>query len=56
MTRFQEDPNEQVFLGTLGKVWNLALPLELFMYLVCIDTPTLSTLRTRDDREFIEFE
>jgi SNF2 family DNA or RNA helicase len=38
MTRFQEDPNEQVFLGTFGKC-GTGFTLNSAMYLVCIDTP-----------------
>ncbi len=38
MTRFQEDPNEQVFLGTFGKC-GTGFTLNSSMYLVCIDTP-----------------
>lgn len=38
MNRFQEDPNEQVFLGTFGKC-GTGFTLNSSMYLVCIDTP-----------------
>ena len=38
MTRFQEDLNEQVFLGTFGKC-GTGFTLNSSMYLVCIDTP-----------------
>ena len=38
MDRFQEDPNEQVFLGTFGKC-GTGFTLNSSMYLVCIDTP-----------------
>jgi SNF2 family DNA or RNA helicase len=38
MTRFQEDPNEQIFLGTFGKC-GTGFTLNSSMYLVCIDTP-----------------
>jgi SNF2 family DNA or RNA helicase len=38
MTRFQEDPNEQIFLGTFGKC-GTGFTLNSAMYLVCIDTP-----------------
>lgn len=38
MTRFQEDPNEQAFLGTFGKC-GTGFTLNASMYLVCIDTP-----------------
>lgn len=38
MTRFQEDPTEQVFLGTFGKC-GTGFTLNSSMYLVCIDTP-----------------
>ena len=38
MTRFQEDPAEQVFLGTFGKC-GTGFTLNSSMYLVCIDTP-----------------
>ena len=38
MTRFQEDPNEQVFLGTFGKC-GTGFTLNSSMYLICIDTP-----------------
>jgi SNF2 family DNA or RNA helicase len=36
--RFQEDPNEQVFLGTFGKV-GTGWTLNAAAYLICIDTP-----------------
>ena len=38
MTRFQEDPSEQVFLGTFGKC-GTGFTLNSSMYLICIDTP-----------------
>jgi SNF2 family DNA or RNA helicase len=38
MTRFQEDPSEQIFLGTFGKC-GTGFTLNSAMYLVCIDTP-----------------
>ncbi len=38
MTRFQEDPNEQVFLGTCAKT-GTGFTLNSSMYLVFIDTP-----------------
>ena len=38
MIRFQEDPNEQVFLGTFGKC-GTGFTLNSSMYLICIDTP-----------------
>ena len=38
MTRFQEDPKEQVFLGTFGKC-GTGFTLNSAMYLICIDTP-----------------
>lgn len=38
MTRFQEDPNEQIFLGTFGKC-GTGFTLNSSMYLICIDTP-----------------
>lgn len=38
MTKFQEDPTEQVFLGTFGKC-GTGFTLNSSMYLVCIDTP-----------------
>jgi SNF2 family DNA or RNA helicase len=38
MTRFQEDPAEQVFLGTFGKC-GTGFTLNSAMYLICIDTP-----------------
>ena len=38
MERFQDDPNEQVFLGTFGKC-GTGFTLNSSMYLVCIDTP-----------------
>lgn len=36
--RFQEDPNEQVFIGTWGKV-GTGWTLNAASYLICIDTP-----------------
>jgi SNF2 family DNA or RNA helicase len=38
MTRFQEDPNEQVFLGT-GQKCGTGFTLNSSMYLIFIDTP-----------------
>ena len=38
MVRFQDDPGEQVFLGTFGKC-GTGFTLNSSMYLVCIDTP-----------------
>ena len=38
MTRFQENPEEQVFLGTFGKC-GTGFTLNSSMYMVCIDTP-----------------
>jgi SNF2 family DNA or RNA helicase len=38
VTRFQEDPKEQVFLGTFGRA-GVGLTLNSSMYLVCVDTP-----------------
>ena len=38
MTRFQEDPNEQVFLGSFGKC-GTGFNLNSSMYMICIDTP-----------------
>jgi SNF2 family DNA or RNA helicase len=38
MARFQEDSNEQVFLGTFGKC-GTGFTLNSSMYLICIDTP-----------------
>lgn len=38
MTKFQENPEEQVFLGTFGKC-GTGFTLNSSMYLVCIDTP-----------------
>jgi SNF2 family DNA or RNA helicase len=38
MRRFQDDPNEQVFLGTFGKC-GTGFDLNSSMYMVCIDTP-----------------
>ena len=38
MIRFQEDPEEQVFLGTFGKC-GTGFTLNSSMYLICIDTP-----------------
>ena len=38
MNRFQEDPNEQVFLGSFQKC-GTGFTLNSSMYLVCIDTP-----------------
>jgi SWI/SNF-related matrix-associated actin-dependent regulator 1 of chromatin subfamily A len=38
VSRFQEDPNEQVFIGTWGKV-GTGWTLNAASYLICIDTP-----------------
>jgi SNF2 family DNA or RNA helicase len=38
VARFQEDPNEQVFIGTWGKV-GTGWTLNAASYLICIDTP-----------------
>ena len=38
MTRFQDDPNEQVFLGTFPKC-GTGYTLNSAMYMICIDTP-----------------
>jgi SNF2 family DNA or RNA helicase len=38
VTRFQEDPNEQVFLGSFSKM-GVGYTLNSSMYLICIDTP-----------------
>jgi SNF2 family DNA or RNA helicase len=38
MTRFQEDPNEQVFLGSFPKC-GTGYTLNSSMYMICIDTP-----------------
>jgi SNF2 family DNA or RNA helicase len=38
MLRFQEDPTEQIFLGTFGKC-GTGFTLNSSMYLVCVDTP-----------------
>lgn len=38
VSRFQEDPNEQVFIGTWGKV-GTGWTLNSASYLICIDTP-----------------
>lgn len=38
VTRFQEDPKEQVFLGTFGRA-GVGLTLNSSMYLICVDTP-----------------
>lgn len=38
VTRFQEDPNEQVFLGSFSKM-GTGYTLNSSMYLICIDTP-----------------
>jgi SNF2 family DNA or RNA helicase len=38
VSRFQEDPNEQVFVGTWGKV-GTGWTLNAASYLICIDTP-----------------
>ena len=38
VTRFQEDPNEQVFLGSFARA-GTGLTLNSSMYMICIDTP-----------------
>lgn len=38
VTRFQDDPNEQVFLGSFSKM-GTGYTLNSSMYLICIDTP-----------------
>jgi SNF2 family DNA or RNA helicase len=38
VTRFQEDPKEQVFAGTWGKV-GTGWTLNAASYLICLDTP-----------------
>jgi SNF2 family DNA or RNA helicase len=38
MTRFQDDPNEQIFLGTFPKC-GTGYTLNSSMYMICIDTP-----------------
>jgi SNF2 family DNA or RNA helicase len=38
VNRFQEDPNEQVFIGTWGKV-GTGWTLNAASYLICLDTP-----------------
>jgi SNF2 family DNA or RNA helicase len=38
VTRFQDDPNEQVFIGTWGKV-GTGWTLNSASYLICLDTP-----------------
>jgi non-specific serine/threonine protein kinase len=38
VSRFQEDPNEQVFVGTWGKV-GTGWTLNAASYLICLDTP-----------------
>lgn len=38
MIRFQEDRNEQIFLGTFGKC-GTGFTLNSSMYLICVDTP-----------------
>jgi SNF2 family DNA or RNA helicase len=38
VTRFQEDPNEQVFAGTFGKV-GTGWTLNAASYMICLDTP-----------------
>jgi SNF2 family DNA or RNA helicase len=38
VTRFQEDPNEQIFLGSYARA-GTGLTLNSSMYMVCIDTP-----------------
>lgn len=43
VARFQDDPNEQVFLGTWGKV-GTGWTLNSAAYLVCLDTPYTSAM------------
>jgi SNF2 family DNA or RNA helicase len=43
VTKFQEDPEEQVFLGTWGKV-GTGWTLNAAAYLVCLDTPYTSAM------------
>ena len=43
VTRFQEDPREQVFIGTWGKV-GTGWTLNAASYLICIDTPYTSAM------------
>lgn len=43
VSRFQEDPNEQVFVGTWGKV-GTGWTLNAASYLICIDTPYTAAL------------
>jgi SNF2 family DNA or RNA helicase len=43
VSRFQEDPNEQVFIGTWGKV-GTGWTLNAASYLICIDTPYTSAM------------
>ena len=43
VTRFQEDPNEQVFIGTWGKV-GTGWTLNAAAYLICLDTPYTSAM------------
>ena len=38
VSKFQEDPNEQVFIGTWGKV-GTGWTLNAASYMICIDTP-----------------
>lgn len=38
VARFQDDPNEQVLLGTFGKM-GVGYTLNSSMYMICIDTP-----------------
>lgn len=43
VARFQEDPNEQVFIGTWGKV-GTGWTLNSASYLICLDTPYTSAM------------
>jgi SNF2 family DNA or RNA helicase len=43
VNRFQEDPSEQVFIGTWGKV-GTGWTLNAASYLICLDTPYTSAM------------
>ena len=43
VSRFQDDPNEQVFIGTWGKV-GTGWTLNSAAYLICLDTPFTSAM------------
>ena len=50
VSRFQDDPNEQVFIGTWGKV-GTGWTLNAASYLICLDTPyTAATFDQGTDR------